>query len=319
MAPGSRLLAFASRWFDERTVARVFEPLLADYQREWADATSPRRRLVTVRAGVAFIASAIALSPRAFLLEQTPPSITRRVIARMIVFCSVVCGLMMIPFFTELGEMPLDRLAWLLIWLAPSMLLVAFPFAIGFVVDGVRRHAQPTPAERIVMLRASLVVVVLMIALHGWIVPASNQRFRIEVLPGPPPARGVRELTTPQLFETPWLARAEGIRRAEAVQREVHNRAAFAALPLVLVWMRWRALSYPSSRWRLPAWLAAAATIIAYFGLRSNDAAIERALGLAIGAGAWVPLVVFVIAGLTRDHFATPVGWIWHDRRRRPS
>ena len=43
------------------------------------------------------------------------------------------------------------RLAWLLMWLLPSMVLMAFPFAMGFVVDGVRRHAKPTQAERMAM------------------------------------------------------------------------------------------------------------------------------------------------------------------------
>ena len=54
MAPGSRWLAFASRWFDERTVASVFEPLIADYQREWRDEGSSRRVLISIRAMVAF-------------------------------------------------------------------------------------------------------------------------------------------------------------------------------------------------------------------------------------------------------------------------
>ena len=40
MAPGSRLLAFASRWFDEGTVVRVFEPLAADFVRECANSPS---------------------------------------------------------------------------------------------------------------------------------------------------------------------------------------------------------------------------------------------------------------------------------------
>ena len=31
----TRALAFASRWFDEATVHRTFEPLIADWQREW--------------------------------------------------------------------------------------------------------------------------------------------------------------------------------------------------------------------------------------------------------------------------------------------
>ena len=55
-----------------------------------------------------------------------------------------------------------------------------------------------------------------------------------------PLARGARELTTTQLIRAPWLAQAEGRERSEAIARELHNRASFALLPIVLVWLRWR-------------------------------------------------------------------------------
>jgi hypothetical protein len=38
LPPGTRLLRFARMWFDEHTVAHVFEPLVADWQREWEEA-----------------------------------------------------------------------------------------------------------------------------------------------------------------------------------------------------------------------------------------------------------------------------------------
>jgi hypothetical protein len=37
-----RALEFASRWFDESTVRSTFEPLTADWQREWQDAPPSR-------------------------------------------------------------------------------------------------------------------------------------------------------------------------------------------------------------------------------------------------------------------------------------
>ena len=100
-------------------------------------------------------------------------------------------------------------------WLLPSMILFAFPFAMGFVVDGVRRHAKPTQAERMAIVRTAVIGVAVMIVLGGWIVPAANQQFRLTVKADPwhPPARGARELTTPQLIQAPWLARAEGPER----------------------------------------------------------------------------------------------------------
>src|SRR5262249_31946709 len=43
MAATTRAIALASRWFDEQTYRRTFEPLIADWQREWQDAP-PRLR-----------------------------------------------------------------------------------------------------------------------------------------------------------------------------------------------------------------------------------------------------------------------------------
>ena len=306
MALTQTLLAWAGRWFDRRTVSDVFEPLVADWQREWLDAPVARRRWITARATAAFAVAALTVAPRALIFTPTPPSTLRRVLSRMIIFVSVVSGLMMIPFLSELRTIAPGRLAWLLMWLLPSTALLAFPFAMGFVVDGVRRHAKPTQAERMTVLRTALVAVAVTVVLGGWIVPAANQQFRLTVKADPwhPPARGARELTTPQLIQAPWLARAEGLARSEAIQRELHNRASLAVLPLVLIWLRWRALNHPSPQWLLPSWLSPAVTMGAFFFVRENDARIESLLGLDHGAAAWVPLVLFVAIGWIRDQAA---------------
>lgn len=300
------VLRFLRRWFDERTVTGVFEPLLADHQREWLEAPASARLWIAMRTAAVLLISIVRLTPRTLLLTPTPPSTTRRIIARMIIFISVVSALTVIPFLTEFNEVGPVRLAWLLMWLVPGAVVLAFPFAMGFAVDGVRRHARATPAERIAMVRAAIVGVVFMIVLGGWIVPAANQQFRLTVKADPwhPPARGARELTTPQLITAPWLARAEVFAYQVAVQRELHNRASLAVLPVVLMWLRWRALNHPSPQWLLPAWLSAIVTIGIYFSLRENDRTIESLLGLGPGAAAWVPLVVFLAIGWIRDRAA---------------
>jgi hypothetical protein len=300
------LLRFVRRWFDERTVTGVFEPLLADHQREWLDAPPAARLWIAARTAAVVIVSMVKLAPRALVLTPTPPSITRRIIARMILFVSVISALMMIPFFSQLRDVYPGRLAFLMMWLLPSMVLLAFPFAMGFVVDGVRRHARPTQAERMAIVRTAIIGVAVTIVLGGWIVPATNQQFRLTVMTDPwhPPARGARELTTLQLIQAPWLARAEGRERTKAIQRELHNRASLALLPLVLIWLRWRALSHPSPQWLLPSWLSATVTMGGFFFVRWNDARIESLFGLDPGAAAWAPLALFLAIGWIRDHAA---------------
>ena len=292
------LLRFARLWFDAHTVGTVFEPLLADHQREWLDAPPSMRLKIAMRTALAFLAATLTLAPRALLFTPTPPSTLRRIIARMILFISVVVGSMVLPFLTELREVRADRLAFLVLLLLPSMLVLALPFATGFVVDGVRRHASATPGERMAMLRAAIVMVTVLVVLHGWIMPAANQQFRVTTMSDQwrTPARGARELTTTQLLRHPGPSLA--------MQREVHNRLSIAVLPLVLIWLRWRALSHPSPQWLLPAWLSAAVTFGGYFFLRGHDLRIESLLGLAPGAAAWTPLAVFLVLGWIRDYAA---------------
>lgn len=296
MPPGTRLLAGAARWFPPETIARVFEPLVADWQREWLDAPLPRRTWIRWRGIIAFSAAACALTPRLVFLTPTPPAITRRIVARLIIFISVTSTLMSLPFLLELRTLAPGRLAALLFWLLPAGIALAFPFAMGFVVDGIRRHRSPSPAERVALLRTAIAAVVFTLVFAGWVVPASNQQFRLTVKADPlrPPARGFRELTIYQLFAEPGFAVADpGGTRANSLRREQHQRVSLLVLPLVLMWLRWRALDHPTPQLLLPAWLASIAAIVTYVLLRWNDEAIEGMLRAGPGLGAWVPLAAF--------------------------
>ncbi len=73
--PGVRALSFASRWFDPATVHRTFEPLIADWQREWYESAPSRRPWVSIRAWAAFICSAAISSP-GIIATPTPRSIS---------------------------------------------------------------------------------------------------------------------------------------------------------------------------------------------------------------------------------------------------
>jgi hypothetical protein len=86
--------------------------------------------------------------------------------------------------------------------------------------------------------------------------------------------------------------------------REQHQRASLLLLPLVLIWLRWRALDHPSPQWLLPPGLAATVALCAYFAMRWNDHAIESLLGAGPGFGAWAPVIAFVVLGLARSRVA---------------
>lgn len=304
------LLRFARRWFDERTVANVFEPLLADHQREWLDAVPAARLRITMRTATAFIAAMLTVTPRALFLTPTPASTTRRILARIIIFTSLVSALLTVPFLMDI-RLPPDQTLWLFVWLLPSSIAVAFPFAMTWVADGIRRHTKPTAAERIAVFRTAMVAVAFLVIVPGWIIPATNQLFREGAAPPHlrPPARGVKELTTAQLLTSASVPTAvdiiEGRNRPRAVQRELNNRAVLALLPAVLLWVRWGTLSRRDRRWYSRSALAGTVTAIAvFFAFYFPSVVIERRLNLDAGVALWLPLVVLVMWGLAERRWA---------------
>ena len=77
-------------------MSRVFEPLIADWQREWIDASHAERTWIRIRGTAASLVAVISLLPRLILLTPSPPSTTRRVFARIIV-TGVMSTMQLIP------------------------------------------------------------------------------------------------------------------------------------------------------------------------------------------------------------------------------
>jgi hypothetical protein len=144
--PGLRAFAFAARWFDPATVSRVFEPLVADWQREWIDTPRRRRPIVHAKGMLSFCIAAIVSTP-AILRESTPSIVMKRVWIRVARFSLIATCIMVLPFSLQMEASWLRGALWLL--LIPSSLALAFPFAMIAAVDAIRRdHALRPNVER---------------------------------------------------------------------------------------------------------------------------------------------------------------------------
>ena len=313
MQSHERLLAFASRWFDSATAATVFEPMLADWQREWRDAPPSRRRLIVVRGYAAFAMTALASAPRAVLFTPTPPAIARRVVSRIIIVTSVLSAVAMWPYLRDLTALAPAQAVTMLLWVLPSCVLFALPFAMVSVADGIRRHTLPNHVERATALRVGLATCIFMLAIGAWIVPAANQQFRVAMTVAmtagqhQPPRRGVRELSTFELLATPQHATAtEASVPAVARWRELNNRISLTLLPALLLWRRWRALDLPPGRWfsPLPVVLATVTVLCGYWFMRVSDRLVEAVWSLPPGTGPWVPVMAFAALGILRQRIA---------------
>ena len=312
MMPGTRLLAFARRWFPPSTVANVFEPLVADWQRQWIDASPPLRTWIAMTGAGAFIRTALVCSSE-ILFVAPPATMTRRVLARLIILTSVAALPFLMPSLLELRTLRLEAAIPLAMWVVPSAIASALPFAFGFSADVIRRNGSGlTRAERAVSVQLATLAVLGVIFFQGWVVPAANQRYRSGMVRheaftalsldamGEPP-RSIGELNTLELARefaaTPSSEHPHG--RANQLGRALYSRAAFPALTLVIMWLRWRAPGASRRRWpaAITTPVALVLTAVTYFTL---GAVFDLALGGGPAVGASAPLAVLVLFGWFR-------------------
>ncbi len=86
---GEGVLRFARAWFDEGTVTRVFEPLVADWQREWIDTSGAKRIMIAVLPACV-IAGRVGWHRRRLLATTLVAAGTARI--RRLGFMSSPCG-----------------------------------------------------------------------------------------------------------------------------------------------------------------------------------------------------------------------------------
>lgn len=294
MMPGTRLIEFAHRWFPPSMVSSVFEPLVADWQRQWNDATPGERRWINTKGLAAFAATTAITLPRVTFAST---SFRARPLALAGAFWLVTSCLLTVPFMRY--EWP-QQFLWLLL---PSSLTVMLPFAILPAIDAMRRESEePTASDRRAALALVAVAVLGVIIGQGWITPAANQRWRnatASELNGRPVVLhpGLREMTTGELI----AGNAMNIRALASVPRvrELNMRVTLAALPAILAWLRWRSLS----RLRKRTWpvtrscLLAITTTAAFFAVMPVSAALEPVL--APGFGPVIALSLFALTTRT--------------------
>jgi hypothetical protein len=194
----------------------------------------------------------------------------------------------------------------------PPALALAFPLAMMGGVDAIRRHSSlPGHVARAAALKLGGLAAVFMLLYGGWVIPAASQASRHVMNPQgmTAPLRGMQELTTSELLFDPAQATvfAPGTylaSRATSIQRELNKRAAMIALPLVLLWLRWRAYHQPRNRWYLPlpTWLAIPIAILALSAATTSGAWLEREWELWAGSRSWLPIIVFTLWGMVTSY-----------------
>lgn len=319
MIPGTRALAFAARWFDASTVANVFEPLVADWQRQWIDSPLSRRPSVWISGASALLLAMTAASPNV-LFAPWPAGTLRRCIRRVAIWTTVVSALLLIPFINDLSpKLDLMVSLYLLLLLLPQAIALAFPAAITTVVDVIRTASEPVREERLAAVKFGIGAAALMLLLVGWGFPAANQQFRVaaaQAVAGPTawptrgPAPGIRELSLRELANDDslkselWVGRESWVSsRAESIRAEIARRTALITLPIVMMWMRWRALRLARGRWfsALPLAASAPVTIVLCYGLLEQSSALADVVLAPRWSGSLLALVAIIVSSTAID------------------
>jgi hypothetical protein len=270
------LLRLAEAWFDAATVSRVFEPLIADWQRECAPKSGLARIACRIRGAAAF-AMSFTLTFAIEFRKPLPIGLPAAAYWTMEVFAGATLVVLYLPYaYNSAGIAPQ--------WLLASSLALALPIAItpASIVLATRMK-WPRPDRLKAVARMTLITAVLGAGLLGWVTPYSNQQYRMMVserIGRDMPARGVRELTLPELAAT-VLAR-DHVSTDTSRWRELNQRVNLMLLPITLAALG-LAVARKPHRAIVKAcfwWIAAPAIYLILPGWRAHIILLTIAVGL---------------------------------------
>lgn len=288
--PGDRLRAVASHLFDVETMEHLIDPVVADLQLEYAEASRAGRvwRRRWVRAvGYAAILRVGIIPARVFL-----------------VLVAALTVLLELPFWFDVRfRFTLTRALYLM----PQALMVAVPISFTLAVAWARRLVNPSRVATTAVVASSAMCAAFAFVTFAWWVPSANQAFRISAareLGGPAvPVRGLPELTIGELRGQMKWARAA---RADwrALEYTYYSRWAFPwaslSLGLFVLSVRRRGAG------RRFMWFAGVPIVLGYYALMFFSREYSLSEVLSPMAGAWMPNVVTLLAAGAIAIRATP-------------
>lgn len=198
------LLRWSAQVFGERVADRVFAPLVADWQRELADASDRRGAAsAVVRGSLAFLATAARCTAAALASREVLPAVGVGVL-----FALLGTALLALPF-AVVNFARLPPALWPLI--LPSLAAIAVPVAAlpAALTLGAAVRADDVALHRLRAAALAAALVPVLLGCLGWVVPSANQAWRVEVAAingrqGPP--RSLRELPLHELTSAEAVA-----------------------------------------------------------------------------------------------------------------
>jgi lipopolysaccharide export LptBFGC system permease protein LptF len=323
--PGVRLYKLAVRVFHRDTMEYVIGPALADLQLECGARQSSRwrRSRVCLRAYASFWGAVAAHLWRG-LIDGSPHATAddhralRRVLLNAAAIGVVVTVVLMLPAWLNRAgwagrsRSPFDRdLVRALPLLVPQATPVALPAAMLFGTVWAVGASAPRTVRRMV-LALGVLCSLLSAGMLGWVIPEANQAYRVVVyrnVPGysQPPARGLNELTWPDLRNRIRDAEAHGVSgQASLLRFAYHGRMALVATPLIFAALALVLVRRPQ---RVVSSLLGLLLFVGYYTLFRFDRMVGQGT-LPPVLAAWTPDLVaaILIAVMSASRTSRPVG-----------
>ena len=315
--PGARLRAVAAHLCHARTMERFVDPTVSDLQAEYEDAVKRGRRWESTRiwiVGHIAVIQVMALHGglRAMETLRDLTGDDRRAVLRTIVASTAIMiigtlVLAMVPFVNFVSRND-PRSVELAFYLVPQALPLSIPIGLTFgILWGLGRMSASRRTQAVVLLLAFGASFVSFTML-AWVVPTSNQAFRVSMM-GRPLPKGENELTIGELRQRLEL----GTRQLPAVATpsdspslalNYHARWALGSAPFVLAVF---AVALTSRRqWgRMMPFLAGCLVVFAYYVIMYSARGLGLGRTISPFAAAWTPNTAFLMLSLAITRFSS--------------
>jgi lipopolysaccharide export system permease LptF/LptG-like protein len=308
--PGDRLRAIAARVCNAKTMERLIDPVVADLQTEYVEANRHGRlwksRWVRVAGYTAFLKviafAACEGSRRGFDVRIAGDHATGRMTGWAVSVTVILTALLEIPALSHLPPPTwhvsyADR-AKLLLYLVPQALPIAVPIAFTLAILRGWTGRTTSPRSSGAILAIGFACSLAMFAMLAWIVPTSNQAFRVTVA-GHDLAKGLHELTLGDLSRQVALELPpfEGHSSIRQLATEYHVRWALACTTFVFALFSLAVIPRRPAG-RTIGGLAACGIYFAYYitVFDGTEPLRARVGSLPPFAIAWLPNVVMIVA-----------------------
>lgn len=242
MRSGSRLRRWAGYLCSQRTMEQLIDPVIADLQHECAEADASghtsNKYVALLRGYVAFWILLTLHVPQVWLIGRIQaftagdrPTLRPSLLAAALTTALVTASLVATPA-RQITRHGVDG-AWLLVLLIPQSLPFSIPLTIySGVVSGLKGRSLTTRLRTIVLI-IGLTGTLASVGTMLWLIPASNQAFRVAIA-GFPIAPGSAEVNPRSLRNEALVLKTKG-RDEEAghLLFAYHSRWAIAGAALV--------------------------------------------------------------------------------------